>query len=403
MTYQQTLDYLFSKLPMYQRKGSAAYKADIGNIVEACKILKNPHQKFKSIHIAGTNGKGSTAHMLASILQESGYKVGLYTSPHLKDFRERIKINGEKISENSVIKFVEQHKIAFENISMSFFEYTVAMAFDFFSKEKVDIAIIETGLGGRLDSTNIINPELSIITNIGLDHTNLLGNTIEKIATEKAGIIKENTPIIIGRKQKETNTIFQNIAKEKNAHLMYSEPQQNYATDLKGGYQKENINTTVTAVQLLSENGWGIKQNSIRNGLLNTVKNTGLLGRWQILQEEPLIICDTGHNSDGIKEITEQIKETPHNKLHFVFGTVNDKNLGAILKLLPKDAIYYFCKPNIERGLDGDKLEQEAYKFNLKGHAYSSVNKAFNMAKSNAKSEDLIFIGGSTFLVAEVV
>ena len=403
MNYQQTLDYLFSKLPMYQRQGSAAYKADIGNIVEACKILKNPHQKFKSIHISGTNGKGSTAHMLASILQESGYKVGLYTSPHLKDFRERIKINGEKISENSVIKFVEQYKIAFGNISMSFFEYTVAMAFNLFSKEKVDIAIIETGLGGRLDSTNIINPELSIITNIGLDHTNLLGNTIEKIAAEKAGIIKPNISAIIGRKQKETQQIFKDTAKEKNSKLIYAEQQTTYSSDLKGKYQKENINTTVTAVRLLSENGWGIKQNSLRNGLSNTVKNTGLLGRWQILQEEPLIICDTGHNSDGIKEITKQIKETPHNKLHFVFGTVNDKNLGAILVLLPKDAIYYFCKPNIERGLDGEKLEQEAYKFNLKGHAYSSVNKAFNMAKSNAKSEDLIFVGGSTFLVAEVV
>jgi len=403
MTYQQTLDYIFSKLPMYQRKGSAAYKADIGNIVEACKILKNPHQKFKSIHIAGTNGKGSTAHMIASILQESGYKVGLYTSPHLKDFRERIKINGEKIPENSVIKFVEQHKIAFENISMSFFEYTVAMAFDFFSKEKVDIAILETGLGGKLDSTNIIIPELSIITNIGLDHTNLLGNTIEKIATEKGGIIKPNISAIIGRKQKETNTIFQNIAKEKNSKLIYAEQKTIYSSDLKGRYQKENINTTVTAVELLSKNGWDIKQNSIRNGLLNTVKNTGILGRWQMLQEKPLIICDTGHNSDGIKAITEQIKETPHNKLHFVFGTVNDKNLGAILGLLPKDAIYYFCKPNIERGLDGDKLEQEAHKFNLKGHTYASVNKAFNMAKSNAKTEDLIFIGGSTFVVAEVV
>jgi len=403
MTYRQTLDYLFSKLPMYQRKGSAAYKADIGNIVEACKILKNPHQKFKSIHIAGTNGKGSTAHMLASILQESGYKVGLYTSPHLKDFRERIKINGEKISENSVIKFVEQHKIAFENISMSFFEYTVAMAFDYFANQQVDIAIIETGLGGRLDSTNIINPELSIITNIGLDHTNLLGNTIEKIATEKAGIIKPNISTIIGRKQKETQEIFKDIAKEKNSKLIYAEQQTTYSSDLKGKYQKENINTAVTAVQLLSKNGWDMKENSIRNGLLNTVNNTELLGRWQMLQEKPLIICDTGHNSDGIKEITEQIKETPHNKLHFVFGTVNDKNLGAILKLLPKDAIYYFCKPNIERGLDGDKLEQEAHKFNLKGHTYSSVNKAFNMAKSNAKSEDLIFIGGSTFVVAEVV
>jgi len=402
MTYRQTLDYLFSKLPMYQRKGSTAYKADIGNIVEACKILNNPHQKFKSIHIAGTNGKGSTAHMLASILQESGYKVGLYTSPHLKDFRERIKINGEKISKNSVIKFVDQHKRALENISMSFFEYTVAIAFNFFYKKKVDIAIIETGLGGRLDSTNIINPELSIITNIGLDHTNLLGNTIEKIAVEKAGIIKPNTSALIGRKQKETQQIFKDIANEKNSKLIYAEKQKIYSADLKGNYQQENINTTVTAVQLLSKNGWDINHNAIRNGLLNIVKNTGILGRWQILQEKPLIICDTGHNSDGIKEVTQQIKETPHKKLHFVFGTVNDKKLDTILKLLPKDAIYYFCKPNIARGLDENILEYAAHKFNLKGHSYSSVNIAFNMAKSNAKSEDLIFIGGSTFVVAEI-
>lgn len=403
MTYRQTLDYLFSKLPMYQRKGSAAYKADIGNIVEACKILKNPHKEFKSIHIAGTNGKGSTAHMLASILQESGYKVGLYTSPHLKDFRERIKINGEKISENSVIKFVEQHKIAFENISMSFFEYTVAIAFDFFSKENVDIAIIETGLGGRLDSTNIINPELSIITNIGLDHTNLLGNTIEKIATEKAGIIKPNISAIIGRKQKETQQIFKDTAKEKNSKLIYAEQQITYSSDLKGKYQKENINTTVTAVQLLSENGWGIKQNSIRNGLLNTVNNTGLLGRWQILQEKPLIICDTGHNEDGIKKITKQLNTTVYKNLHIVFGTVNDKKLASILPLLPNTAKYYFCQADIARAMEAHKLKQEANKYKLKGDAFTSVEKALNQAKKSAHEEDLIFVGGSTFVVAEVL
>jgi dihydrofolate synthase/folylpolyglutamate synthase len=403
MTYQQTLDYLFSKLPMYQRKGSAAYKADIGNIVEACKILKNPHQKFKSIHIAGTNGKGSTAHMLASILQESGYKVGLYTSPHLKDFRERIKINGEKISENSVIKFVEQHKIAFENISMSFFEYTVAMAFDFFSKEKVDIAIIETGLGGRLDSTNIINPELSIITNIGLDHTNLLGNTIEKIATEKAGIIKPNISAIIGRKQKETQQIFKDTAKEKNSKLIYAEQQTTYSTDLKGRYQKENINTTVAAVQLLSENGWSIKQNSIKNGLLNTVNNTGLLGRWQMLQEKPLIICDTGHNEDGIKQISKQLKNTKYEQLHFVFGTVNDKNLDSILSHLPKNASYYFCQANIPRAMDAKELQQKSAKYELKGNVFTIVKQALSKAKENANASDLIFVGGSTFVVAEAL
>jgi len=403
MNYQETLDYLFSKLPMYQRQGVAAYKVDIGNIVAASKYLGNPHTQFKSVHIAGTNGKGSTAHMLTSVLQEAGYKVGLYTSPHLKDFRERIKINGEKISENSVIKFVDQNKIAFENISMSFFEFTVAMAFDYFADQQVDIAIIETGLGGRLDSTNIINPELSIITNIGLDHTNLLGNTLEKIATEKGGIIKENTPIIIGRKQKETNTIFQNIAKEKNAHLMYSEPQQNYATDLKGEYQKENINTTITAIEQLQEQGWSINSSNIEQGLLKIVANTQLLGRWQTLSEIPHIICDTGHNEDGIKQISKQLKNTKYEQLHFVFGTVNDKNLDSILSHLPKNACYYFCQADIARAMNAQELKNKGKVFNLNGDAFTSVKKALNNAKECANKDDLIFIGGSTFVVAEVL
>ena len=403
MNYQETLDYLFSKLPMYQRQGVAAYKADIGNIVAASKYLGNPHTQFKSVHIAGTNGKGSTAHMLTSVLQEAGYKVGLYTSPHLKDFRERIKINGEKISENSVIKFVDQNKIAFENISMSFFEFTVAMAFDYFADQQVDIAIIETGLGGRLDSTNIINPELSIITNIGLDHTNLLGNTLEKIATEKGGIIKENTPIIIGRKQKETNTIFQNIAKEQNALLMYSEPQQNYATDLKGKYQKENINTTITAIAQLQVQGWSINSSNIEQGLLKIVANTQLLGRWQTLSKIPHIICDTGHNEDGIQQICKQLKNTNYKQLHFVFGTVNDKNLDSILSHLPKKASYYFCQANIPRAMNATELKLQAENFRLKGNVFTSVKQALNKAKDNANASDLIFVGGSTFVVAEVL
>ena len=403
MTYQQTLDYLFGKLPMYQRKGSAAYKADIGNIIEACKILKNPHQKLKSIHIAGTNGKGSTAHMLASILQESSYKVGLYTSPHLKDFRERIKINGEKISENSVIKFVEQHKIAFENISMSFFEYTVAMALDFFYKEKVDIAIIETGLGGRLDSTNIINPELSIITNIGLDHTNLLGNTIEKIAAEKAGIIKPKISAVIGRKQKETQQIFKDIAKEKNSKLIYAEQQTTYSSALKGEYQSENINTTITAIEQLKEQGWQINSSNIEQGLLKIVDNTKLLGRWQTLSEIPHIICDTGHNEDGLKKISNQLKNTKYEQLHFVFGTVNDKNLDNIFSHLPKNAYYYFCQADIPRAMNAQELKNKGKLFNLNGNAFTSVKQALNNAKKSANKDDLIFIGGSTFVVAEVL
>ena len=403
MNYQETLDYLFSKLPMYQRQGVAAYKVDIGNIVAASKYLGNPHTQFKSVHIAGTNGKGSTAHMLTSILQEAGYKVGLYTSPHLKGFRERIKVNGKMITEQEVVGFVKESKTIFEEMELSFFEFTVAMAFDYFAKEKVDIAIIETGLGGRLDSTNIIKPELSIITNIGIDHTNLLGNTIEKIAAEKAGIIKENTPIIIGRKQKETNTIFQNIAKEKNAHLIYTNPQQNYVTDLKGEYQKENINTTIAAIEQLLEQGWVINRSNIEQGLLKTITNTQLLGRWQTLSKSPDIICDTGHNEDGIKQISKQLKNTKFEQLHFVFGTVNDKNLDSILSHLPKNACYYFCQADIVRAMNAQELKNKAKAFNLNGDAFTSVKQALNNAKECANKDDLIFIGGSTFVVAEVL
>ena len=403
MTYQETLDYLFGRLPIYQRTGAAAYKADIGNIVAASKYLGNPHTQFKSVHIAGTNGKGSTAHMLSSILQESGYKVGLYTSPHLKDFRERIRINGKMIAEQEVVDFVKESKAIFEEMELSFFEFTVGMAFDYFANQQVDIAIIETGLGGRLDSTNILNPELTIITNIGLDHTNLLGNTLEKIAAEKGGIIKENTPIIIGRKQKETNTIFQNIAKEKNAYLMYSEPQQNYATDLKGEYQKENINTTITAIEQLQEQGWAINSSNIEQGLLKIVANTQLLGRWQTLSKIPHIICDTGHNEDGIKQISKQLKNTKYEQLHFVFGTVNDKNLDSILSHLPKNASYYFCQANIPRAMDAKELQQQSAKYELKGNVFTIVKQALSKAKENANASDLIFVGGSTFVVAEAL
>ncbi|KRO54671.1 MAG: tetrahydrofolate synthase [Cryomorphaceae bacterium BACL11 MAG-121001-bin54] len=402
MTYQQTLDYLFSRLPMYQRDGVVAYKADIGNIVAASKTLKDPHKKFKSIHIAGTNGKGSVSHMLASIFQEAGYKVGLYTSPHLKDFRERIKINGQMIAKSEVIQFVSKNKTAFEKIDLSFFEFTVALAFHYFAYQKVDIAIIETGLGGRLDSTNIINPELSIITNIGLDHTNLLGDTIQKIAKEKAGIIKSNTPIIIGRNQEEIKPIFQNIANEKKAPLKYATAH-NFTADLKGHYQQENINTVVTAISEIQKQGWKITDKNIKDGLLNTIKNTGLLGRWQILGQNPLVICDTGHNEDGIKVVFNQLKQTPHKNLHVVFGAVNDKDLDSILNLLPKDAKYYFCKPNILRGLDENILKEIANKKEIKGDSYSSVKTALARAKKQAQLEDLIFIGGSTFMAAEVV
>ena len=400
MDYKRSVEYLFQRLPMYQRSGIAAYKKDIGNIIKACKILNNPQKKIKTIHIAGTNGKGSTAHMLASILQEAGYKTGLYTSPHLKDFRERIKINGEIIDKKYIINFIKENQLEFEKINMSFFEFTVAMAFNYFTESKVDIAIIETGLGGRLDSTNIINPELSIITNIGLDHTNLLGNTIEKIAFEKAGIIKKNTPIIIGRKQHKTKEIFKSIAKEKNAKLYYNDNPKNITTDVKGDYQNENIGTAIKAIEVLN---WNISNEQINKGINNILKNTGLEGRWQKLSENPLTICDVGHNEDGIKNILRQIEKTKFNKLHFIFGSVNDKVLTNIFKLLPKKAKYYFCAAKIDRALQTNILKQRAEEFNLYGDEFSSVNQAYINAKENASKDDLIFIGGSTFIVAEVL
>jgi dihydrofolate synthase/folylpolyglutamate synthase len=401
MIYKDTLDYLFSQLPMYQRSGAAAYKEDIGNIIKACDILQNPHKKFKSIHIAGTNGKGSTAHMLASILQEAGFKTGLYTSPHLKDFRERIKINGKMISKNQVINFVKKNKIEFEKINMSFFEYTVAMAFDYFAESQVDIAIIETGLGGRLDSTNIISPELSVITNIGYDHTNLLGSKLEQIAKEKAGIIKKNTPVVIGRKQEEViNDIFKITAYNKKSKIFFSEINNNIYCDLKGEYQNENINTTIKAIEVLN---WNIDNNNIYKGLKNVIKNTGLNGRWQIISKNPHIICDTGHNQDGIKNITKQLKKINFNNLHFIFGTVKDKNITEIIKLLPKEAIYYFCAAKIDRAFNASKLQAISLELNLQGNTYNSVKDAFNNAISNYKKDDLIFIGGSTFVVAEIL
>jgi len=403
MTYQKTLDYLFAKLPMYQREGAIAYKEDIGNIITASRHLNNPHKKFKSIHIAGTNGKGSVAHMLASILQEVGYKTGLYTSPHLKDFRERIKINGQMIAEQKVIDFVLENKQLFEKLEMSFFEMTVALAFNYFAKEKVDVAVIETGLGGRLDSTNIINPELSIITNIGFDHTNLLGDTLEKITKEKAGIIKRNTPIIIGRKQEKTKQIFINIASDKKAKIYFTKTENNYSSDLKGIYQKENIATAIMTVKQLSKLGWNIGEKNIKNGLQKVMENTQLLGRWQILNDKPKVICDVGHNEDGIKQIVKQIKKIPYQNLHFVFGMVKDKNLSNILKLLPKKAKYYFCEAQIPRALEVSLLEGEAIKFGLNGNSFSSVAKALAQAKKNANEDDLIFIGGSAFIVAEAL
>ena len=402
MTYQQCLDWLFSQLPIYQRTGSIAYKADIGNIIQATEKLGNPHQNFKSIHIAGTNGKGSTSHLLASVLQEAGYKIGLYTSPHLKDFRERIRINGEMIKQESVIQFITKNKDWFSQIGMSFFEMTVALAFHHFAKEKVDIAIIEVGLGGRLDSTNIIQPELSIITNIGLDHTELLGDSIEKIAREKGGIIKPSTPVLIGRKQHQTEAIFDEIAKDNHSKLYYSE-NCDIESDLKGNYQNENKNTAYTAIKILRTQAWNILDKHIVNGFKNVEKNTSLLGRWMTLGQSPSIICDTGHNEDGVKLIVEQIKKTNYNELHIVFGVVNDKTIDGILKLLPKKAQYYFCQAQIPRAMNVDLLFIKAQEYQLTGNCFKSVADAFKSARSVAKENDLIFIGGSTFVVAEII
>lgn len=403
MEYNQTLNFLITRLPIYQRIGRVAYKKDIGNIISACKKLKNPQNNFKSIHIAGTNGKGSVAHILASILQESGYNTGLYTSPHLKDFRERIKINGNIISKKKVNDFVSINKDTFLKLQMSFFEMTVAMAFNHFANEKVDIAIIETGLGGRLDSTNIINPMISIITNIGLDHTKLLGDSIEEIAKEKAGIIKDNTPIIIGSRQKKVEYIFREVSESKNAEIYFSDIISNYKTDLKGNYQKKNISTALKSIEILRKLDWTISENNINDGLMNVVKNTGLYGRWQIISKKPLTICDTAHNIDGIKHIMKELKNTPHSNLHFVFGTVNDKETDSILSLLPKNALYYLCKANIERAMDTNTLYKKAKDLNLNCIPFASVKEALAAAKKAAKNKDLILISGSTFVVAEAL
>ncbi len=405
MTYRETLDYLFSQLPMYQRIGDAAYKVDLENTIQLCNLLNNPQENFKSVHVAGTNGKGSTSHMLASIMQGAGYKVGLYTSPHLKDFRERIKINGEMISEEEVIEFVETHKSNFEQINLSFFEWTVGLAFYYFSQNKVDIAIIETGLGGRLDSTNVIQPEVSVITNIGIDHTQFLGDTLLKIATEKAGIIKHNIPVIIGETQDEVKQVFIDMANEIGTSISFADKQigEILPTDLKGEYQKKNVKTVLSTINVLQNKGWNIDDSSIAKGLLNTVKNTGLLGRWQTLSNNPLIICDTGHNEAGIKEIVEQLDSLTFNQLHFVFGAVNDKSIDKILDLLPKDAIYYLCQADIPRALAIDDLERKFNEKRMKSIKCGSVQDALCKAKNQVNDNDLIFVGGSTFVVAEVV
>jgi len=405
MNYNETLDWMFSQLPMYQRQGKTAFKKDLTNSIALSKYLNFPEQKFKTIHVAGTNGKGSTSHMLASVLQEAGYKVGLYTSPHLKDFRERIKINGKEIRKIDVINFIKRNNTFLAKHSLSFFEMTVGLAFDCFAKQEVDIAIIEVGLGGRLDSTNIISPEVSVITNIGLDHTQFLGETLPEIAFEKAGIIKSNIPVVIGEYQKEVFSVFEEIANKYNAPLFlaWKSDFDTYETDLKGSYQAKNVKTALQTIYLLNDKGFEISEENIKDGLLNGVNNTGLLGRWQVLNEQPKVICDTGHNKEGLLYIFEQLKNESYDQLHIVFGVVNDKDLTTILPLFPKTANYYFCKPSIPRGLDAFKLQQKCAEYGLLGKTFKSVNLAYSSALNKASNTDLIFIGGSTFVVAEVV
>jgi len=432
MNYRQTLDYLYTRLPMFQRIGHSAYKANLNNTIAICNLLGNPERKFQSVHIAGTNGKGSTSHFIASILQSAGYKTGLYTSPHLKDFRERIKINGKNIPRENVTDFVEHHKTDFENIHPSFFEMTVGLAFAYFATEQVDIAVIETGLGGRLDSTNIITPELSIITNIGFDHLEILGDTLAKIAAEKAGIIKPDVPVVIGESQQEILSIFKEKAKECGSEIYFAEPhyraektddvrkgKQHFLvmdiykegqivykalkSELSGLYQLKNIVTVLQSVEVLKKRGFNISEEAIREGVAKVVKQTGIRGRWEEISLNPLTICDTGHNIDGIKQVVAQLSAMEFEQLHFVFGAVNDKAIEPILQLLPKDARYYFCKADIPRGLDRNILAAKAKAAGLEGKPYPSVKDALHAAQCNAKPDDLVFVGGSTFVVAEAI
>lgn len=407
MTYPQILSYLFSQLAMYQKVGAQAYKPGLHNITGICKILGNPENKFKSIHIAGTNGKGSVSHLLASVLQSAGYKVGLYTSPHLKDFRERIRVNGRMIPKKWVMDFFGDYKSKFEKTNPSFFEWSTGLAFDHFAKEKVDIAIIETGLGGRLDSTNVITPLLSIITNISYDHQNLLGDSLEQIAGEKAGIIKKNGIVIVSEKQREVKKVFEDKVKVEQGLLLYTEDFissiKKVECGLKGKYQEKNIPTVILASETLHQLGFQIKSKDVIKGLKEVIKLTGLRGRWDILSKKPLIVADIAHNEAGIKEVFAQVKTIRHKFLHVVFGTVNDKDIRKILSLLPQKATYYFCKADIPRALDASVLASEAHRAGLKGEVYTSVKTALASAKKNADSNDLIMVTGSAFVVAEVL
>ena len=407
MKYSDTLKYLLEQLPMFQRVGAAAYRSDLTNITELCLLLGNPERDLKCIHLAGTNGKGSVTHILASILQEQGYRVGVFVSPHYKDYRERIKINGQYISKRFVSGFVEKNQAKFKHINASFFEITTAMAFSYFKHQKVDFAIIETGMGGRLDSTNIITPLLSVITNISYDHQQFLGNTLEKIAGEKGGIIKPNIPVVIGETQRETKPVFVRIAKVNNSKIYFADKLQtptNFSSDLRGGYQKKNIPTALMAITVLQEHcGIRISKKSIKNGLNNVAKNTAFLGRWMVINKQPLTVLDSAHNEGGLRELNKQLSNISKETLHFVYGTVADKDITQNLSLLPQKAVYYFCKADMPRALDAETLKAEAAKYGLKGNSYPSVKKALQAARKQAHKNDMILVAGSVFIVAEVI
>ena len=395
---------MFNKLPMYQNIGDSAYKKDLSNITLICEHLNNPQNNFKSIHVGGTNGKGSCSHMLSSILQEAGYKVGLYTSPHLVDFRERVRINGEMISKDSVSEFMLHNFDFFESNNFSFFEMTVGLAFNYFSFNKVDIAIIEVGMGGRLDSTNIITPILSLITNISIDHTKFLGSNISDIAREKAGIIKEKTPIVIGETHDEIKSIFIDIANTKGSEIVFADDfiYDNYDCDLQGIYQKKNIKTVLKASEILQQNDYKINDGHIKTGLNNVSNNTGLKGRWHVIQNKPLIICDTAHNRAALKEVVSQLISLEYSKLYFIIGFSDDKDLENISKIFPENSEYYFVKPKVDRGMDSQKVKQMFGSNNRIGIAQNSVNEAINQIKKSSSKDDVIFIGGSTFVVSEI-
>ena len=423
MTYKETIEYLYNQLPVYQKIGGLAYKEGLDNSLALDELFGHPHQNYKTIHVAGTNGKGSTSHLLAAILQQSGYKVGLYTSPHLVDFRERIRVNGEKISKQYIVDFVNYNKQNFEPIEPSFFELTMMMAFKYFADKKVDVAIIEVGLGGRLDSTNIITPDLSIITNISKDHTQFLGDTLEKIAAEKAGIIKKNVPVVIGEASGSIRTIFESTAERVGAPIIFAEDEHMIKSfvstssgwlfdtkrfdqikgELMGYAQIKNASTVLAAVRKLQEIGYSITTKAIREGFKYVCEITGLMGRWQILQTNPKVICDTGHNIGGMKYIVEQLNNEKFEKLHFILGMVNDKDITSILEILPKNAIYYFTKANIPRSLNENDLATQAQEKSLEGKAYQTVEESIIAAQRAANEKDLIFIGGSNFIVAEAL